>query len=280
MRSILVSLAVTILPALLSALPARAADDNYPSRTVRWIVPYPPGGTTDILARIMGQWISERVGQQVLIDNRPGAGNNIGTDIAAKASPDGYTLIIVNPSFAINASLFRTLPYDTPAPSDLDRLRRGDLTTSARLKNPQVPMEIDQIVLKAMRADVTTRYQSAEALLDGALGELRNGRLAVEGELLDALAHLVAGTEGNFALMAGNVTQRHLFDKTDIQAPVDGEVHQVEHFVVVTAFLDHAVELDSAEAGLARRIDAFNVKCRIGFSVTQTLGFLEYHIKI
>ena len=87
MRSMFVSLAVTFLPALLTALPAHAAEDSYPSRTIRWIVPYPPGGTTDILARIMAQRLSERVGQQVVVDNRGGAGNNIGTDIALKRNP-------------------------------------------------------------------------------------------------------------------------------------------------------------------------------------------------
>ena len=81
------------------------AADTYPVRPIRWIVPYPPGGTTDILARIMGQWLSEHLGQQVLIDNRPGAGNNIGTEIAVKSTPDGYTVFLVNPANAINATL-------------------------------------------------------------------------------------------------------------------------------------------------------------------------------
>ena len=112
MHSIFVSLAVTFLPALLTVLPAHAAEDSYPSRTIRWIVPYPPGGTTDILARIMAQRLSERIGQQVVVDNRGGAGNNIGTDIALKAQPDGYTLLLVNPANAINATLYTKLPFD------------------------------------------------------------------------------------------------------------------------------------------------------------------------
>jgi len=112
MRSMFVSLAVTFLPALLTASQAYAAEDNYPSRTIRWIVPYPPGGTTDILARIMAQRLSERINQQVVVDNRGGAGNNIGTDIALKAQPDGYTLLLVNPANAINATLYTKLPFD------------------------------------------------------------------------------------------------------------------------------------------------------------------------
>jgi len=112
MRSMFVSLAVTFLPALLTASQAYAAEDSYPSRTIRWIVPYPPGGTTDILARIMAQRLSERINQQVVVDNRGGAGNNIGTDIALKAQPDGYTLLLVNPANAINATLYTKLPFD------------------------------------------------------------------------------------------------------------------------------------------------------------------------
>ena len=89
-----------------------AAADAYPARPIRWIVPYPPGGTTDILARIMGQRLSEKLGQQVLIDNRPGAGNNIGTEIAIKSTPDGYTVFLVNPANAINATLYTNLPFN------------------------------------------------------------------------------------------------------------------------------------------------------------------------
>ncbi len=88
------------------------AADTYPVRTIRWIVPYPPGGTTDILARIMGQWLSEHLGQQVLIDNRPGAGNNIGTELAIKSTPDGYTFFLVNPANAINATLYPNLNFN------------------------------------------------------------------------------------------------------------------------------------------------------------------------
>jgi tripartite-type tricarboxylate transporter receptor subunit TctC len=91
---------------------ALAADDVYPSRSIRWIVSYPPGGTTDLLARIMGQWLSTRLGQQVIIDNRPGGGNNIGTELAVRAPADGYTMFLVNPANAINATLYRKLAFN------------------------------------------------------------------------------------------------------------------------------------------------------------------------
>jgi tripartite-type tricarboxylate transporter receptor subunit TctC len=108
---VLLAAFLTLAAALVYAVPAAAAD-TYPTRTIRWIVPYPPGGTTDILARIMGQRLSERLGQQVLIDNRPGAGNNIGTELAIKSTPDGYTVFLVNPANAINATLYSNLAFN------------------------------------------------------------------------------------------------------------------------------------------------------------------------
>jgi tripartite-type tricarboxylate transporter receptor subunit TctC len=90
--------------------PARALD--YPTRPVHVIVGYPAGGTTDILARLVGQYLSERLGQQFVIDNRSGAGNNIGTEVVVNAAPDGYTLLLVNPANAINATLYEKLPFN------------------------------------------------------------------------------------------------------------------------------------------------------------------------
>src|SRR5262245_40946151 len=84
---------------------------DYPTRPVRWIVPYTPGGGTDITARIMAQWLSERLGQQFIIENKPGAGNNIGTEAAIHSPPDGYTLLLVNPANAINATLYPKLSF-------------------------------------------------------------------------------------------------------------------------------------------------------------------------
>jgi tripartite-type tricarboxylate transporter receptor subunit TctC len=85
---------------------------DYPTRPVRWVVPYTPGGGTDITARIIGQWLSERLGQQFIIENKPGAGNNIGTETVVTAPPDGYTLLLVNPANAINATLYRKLSFN------------------------------------------------------------------------------------------------------------------------------------------------------------------------
>src|SRR4051812_28284993 len=104
--------ALAALGGLFGCIHGAMAADTYPTRTIRWIVPYTPGGTTDILARIMAQRISERLGQQVLVDNRPGAGNNIGTEMAIKSTPDGYTVFLVNPANAINATLYTNLNFN------------------------------------------------------------------------------------------------------------------------------------------------------------------------
>jgi tripartite-type tricarboxylate transporter receptor subunit TctC len=104
----LFALAVAVLGLAGSA--ARAQD--YPTKPVKWVVPYPPGGTTDILARLIGQYLSEHLGQQFVIDNRPGAGNNIGTEVVANSPPDGYTLLLVNPANGINATLYKKLPFN------------------------------------------------------------------------------------------------------------------------------------------------------------------------
>lgn len=86
---------------------------TYPTRPIRLIVPYPPGGGTDLVSRLLAQKLAEQMGQQVVIDNRSGANALIGTDLAAKAAPDGYTMLLTLPaSVAVNPSLFPKLPYD------------------------------------------------------------------------------------------------------------------------------------------------------------------------
>lgn len=95
-----------------TALGAAAQADDYPNRPIKWIVAYPPGGSTDLLARLMGQYLSTKLGQQVIIENRAGGGNNIGTEFAIKAPPDGYTIFLVNPANAINATLYKNLNFN------------------------------------------------------------------------------------------------------------------------------------------------------------------------
>jgi len=85
---------------------------DYPTRPVRFVVGYPPGGATDILARLIGQRLSEKLGQQFVIENKPGAGNNIATEAVINAEPDGYTLLLINPANYINATLYTNLKFN------------------------------------------------------------------------------------------------------------------------------------------------------------------------
>jgi tripartite-type tricarboxylate transporter receptor subunit TctC len=98
--------------ATLPAVSGIARAQGYPTRPVRWVVGLAAGGGADILARLMGQWLSERLGQQFVIENRPGAGTNIATETVVRASPDGYTLLMVLPPNAVNASLYEKLNFD------------------------------------------------------------------------------------------------------------------------------------------------------------------------
>jgi tripartite-type tricarboxylate transporter receptor subunit TctC len=103
------------LAASAAALPAvsrLAAAQTYPTRPVRVIIGYPPGGSADITARLLGQWLSERLGQPFVIESRPGAGTNIATEAVVHAPPDGYTLLLVAPANAINASLYEKLNHN------------------------------------------------------------------------------------------------------------------------------------------------------------------------
>jgi tripartite-type tricarboxylate transporter receptor subunit TctC len=90
----------------------RAQAQAYPSRPVRVIVPFGPGGGTDIVARLIGQWLSERTGQQFVIENRPGAGGNLGTEAVVRATPDGYTLALIGAPSAINATLYEKMSFN------------------------------------------------------------------------------------------------------------------------------------------------------------------------
>jgi tripartite-type tricarboxylate transporter receptor subunit TctC len=100
------------LAAVLTAGLVPASAQDYPTRPVRWLVGYPAGGSTDILARILGQYFQEKWGQAFVVENKPGAGNNIATEAVANAAPDGYTLLLVNPANGINATLYKNLKFN------------------------------------------------------------------------------------------------------------------------------------------------------------------------
>ncbi|HEX7272235.1 MAG TPA: tripartite tricarboxylate transporter substrate binding protein [Casimicrobiaceae bacterium] len=102
-----------LLGLVVAAIACCACAQTYPAKPIRLVVPFPPGGTTDILARDVGERLTEALGQPVVIDNRPGAAGNVGSDLVAKSAPDGYTLLMCTVStHAINPSLYSNIPYD------------------------------------------------------------------------------------------------------------------------------------------------------------------------
>ena len=118
------------------AVPAAAAD-NYPTKPVRLVVPFAPGGGNDIAARFVAQRLTEAFGESAVVDNRAGAGSTIGTDIVAKSVPDGYTLLVVHNAIAINQTLYAKLPYDTVR--DFAQVAIIGATTNTLVVNPGVP---------------------------------------------------------------------------------------------------------------------------------------------
>lgn len=103
-------LVITAFAALSGAFAAQAQD--YPNRNARIVVGYPAGGATDILARIFGDWLSKRLGQQFIVENRPGAGNNLATEAVIRSPADGYTILLTNPANTVNASLYKKLNFN------------------------------------------------------------------------------------------------------------------------------------------------------------------------
>ena len=127
----------TVLPALLAFCTAGALGQSYPTRAIKLVVPSSPGGGTDIVARILGQKLSEQLGQQFVVENRAGAGTVIGNDAVAKSAPDGYTLLMGLSTLAINPSMYAKLPYD--ALRDFAPISQSVSACNILILHPSVP---------------------------------------------------------------------------------------------------------------------------------------------
>jgi tripartite-type tricarboxylate transporter receptor subunit TctC len=139
-----------------------ARAQEYPTRPVRWIVGFTAGGTTDILARLMAQWLSERLGQQFIVENRPGAGTNIALQAAVNSRPDGYTLVSVTSSNASNATLYESLPFN---------LQR-DLAPVAVLSKGALVLEVNPSIAIKSVAYLTFDEDKKGSLEPGKLADL------------------------------------------------------------------------------------------------------------
>lgn len=144
----------------LAALSFGAQADTYPSKPVRLMVPFPPGGPTDVLARIVAPRLAERLGQPVLIDNKPGASGMVGADVVARAAPDGYTLLVNASIHVINPSLYPKQPYDAIADfAAISNLADVPLVLAV---NPKVPAQsVKDVVALAKSAKAPLAFASA-----------------------------------------------------------------------------------------------------------------------
>ena len=166
--------ALIVACAVTANTPALAADP-YPSRAIRLIVPYSPGGSTDILARILGQKMTEAWSEQVIIDNRPGGGGNIGSALVAKANPDGHTLLMAtNGTHAINVSMYSKMPYD--AVKDFAPISLVAQVPLLLVTHPSVPAKsVSELVAYAKSRPGQVTFGSASAGSSGHLaGEMLN----------------------------------------------------------------------------------------------------------
>jgi tripartite-type tricarboxylate transporter receptor subunit TctC len=136
--------------AITSVLPHSALGLDYPTRPVRLIVPYAPAGPTDVFARVLARSLSEDLGKQFYVENVPGAGGNIGTGRAAQATPDGYTLLVVGVTYAINPSLYEKVPYDPY--KDLEPIIDAVTNTLVLAVNPSVPAQTVRELVALVKA--------------------------------------------------------------------------------------------------------------------------------
>jgi tripartite-type tricarboxylate transporter receptor subunit TctC len=150
---------LVILAAFLGITPFAAAQE-FPTKTVRLIAPFAPGGATDALARVVSQKMSERWRQQVIVDNRPGAGGNIGAELAARAAPDGYTLVVAGAPHAINMTLYSKLSYDLQ--KDLVGINRIAGYPSAIVVHPSLPAKtVKELIALAKKRPGELNFGSA-----------------------------------------------------------------------------------------------------------------------
>ena len=179
MRTRLLSIAMALLAVPLGPATGNAAEQPYPVKIIRVINAAQPGGNSDVLFRLLSPKMSEILGQQLVVDYRPGAGGNIGADIAAKSSPDGYTVLIAATSFLMNPSLIKNLPFDTIR--DFTPLGLIGETTLAVVVHPSLPTKNVKELIALAKARPGQIFFSSSG--PGTIGHLT-------GELLNAQANI------------------------------------------------------------------------------------------
>ncbi len=150
MAKIFWKLGLIFLSSIFSVNYSFAASQKYPDRPIRLVVPFAAGGNTDIFARVIGAKITEKLGQQVVVDNRGGAGATIGTAMVARAAPDGYTLLMVSGSHVVNPHIYKSLPYDTL--KDFSPITLVVDVPSLLVANPSVPVKTVSTLINLAKA--------------------------------------------------------------------------------------------------------------------------------
>jgi tripartite-type tricarboxylate transporter receptor subunit TctC len=167
---------------LIATLPAGLAQANYPAQPVRVIVTTAPGGGLDTFARLVTRELSGRAGQQFFAENRPGAGTTIGSAVAARAKPDGYTLLLNTSAFVISPAIYRSIPYDPLR--DFAPITMGASTPNMMIVHPSVPVKS----IREMIALAKARADQRDPILYGSGGNGTNGHLAVA--LFESMAQI------------------------------------------------------------------------------------------
>ena len=179
MHAVVRGLTVLAQAGAIAAISSGAVAQSYPSRPVRLIVPFAPGGGTDILMRLLSPRLGESLGQQIIIDNRPGAGSQIGSELVAHAAPDGYTLLTVDSAFAVNPSLYAKMPYDN----------EKDFTPISLLASAPVILVVHPSVPASTLTELIALAKSRPAQMNFASGGSGSStHLGVE--LLKSVAHI------------------------------------------------------------------------------------------
>jgi tripartite-type tricarboxylate transporter receptor subunit TctC len=143
-----------------ASIPGAALAQAYPSKPVKIVVPFPPGGAVDTIARVVGQKLADRLGQPVIVDNRPGASANIGAELVAKSAPDGYTLLMASPGLAINNTLFPRLPFN--GVRDFTAIARIGYAPLVIVVNPSFPAKsLGELIAQAKAEPSKLTYASA-----------------------------------------------------------------------------------------------------------------------
>ena len=174
MNSIERRIALVLISVVCAALPIASGAQTYPVKPIRIIVPYAPGGSTDVLFRIFAPRLSEVLGQQAVIDNRPGAASTIGLDIVAKSPPDGYTVGVANIAYGANPSIYKKMPFD--AEKDLAPVGLVSIVTMVLSVHPSIPARsVKELVALAKAKPGSLNYASAG---NGSANHLATARFA------------------------------------------------------------------------------------------------------